>query len=236
MLTAISTSPTPTPVMAGALGEAMTATEAPPAGTPDPTRLTEAELAVAVAEASDEWARAVPGTDLSSVVVRIADLPDLMLGRQSGGAIEIDPTAAGFGWGTMDLLTVVRHELGHVGGAAPHGCEGYLLLAVGEVEEDEDGDGQEHAQCAGQQLHADGRASQPRGESPTRAGRHRRGYPGSSGRSPSIVITFTLASAAAASMKPTAPGCRATSCFTASTVPTSTGGRAESPEKTSPIQ
>ena len=49
----------------------------------------------------------VPETDLSTVSATIADLPDLALGAELNGAIEVDPTAAGWGWGTMDLLTVV---------------------------------------------------------------------------------------------------------------------------------
>src|SRR5262249_34130702 len=62
----------------------------------------------------------------------LADLPDGMLGRQTGKLIEIDRNAAGDGWfvdstpridseftgktrpAGVDLLSVLTHELGHV--------------------------------------------------------------------------------------------------------------------------
>src|SRR5262249_6433071 len=64
----------------------------------------------------------------------LADLPDGMLGRQTGNLIEIDRDAAGYGWfvdttprndseyagatrpAGIDLLSVLSHELGHVQG------------------------------------------------------------------------------------------------------------------------
>ena len=114
----------------------MTAATAPPDGSPAPAVLTDEELAAAVAQASTEWAAAVPGSDLSTVSATIVDLPDLAVGAELDGAIEIDPTAAGWGWGAMDLLTVVRHELGHVLGRE-HAEDGLMedSLEPGETHE-----------------------------------------------------------------------------------------------------
>jgi hypothetical protein len=80
---------------------------------------------------------------LSGLRFAVADLPDLALGTEEGGTITLDADAAGHGWfidttpwdssefalrsdddvlsaqagsdafGAMDLLTVVRHEIGH---------------------------------------------------------------------------------------------------------------------------
>jgi hypothetical protein len=92
--------------------------------------------------------------------VSIADLPGAMLGLATGNVITIDTNAAGYGWfidptpqddsefsvphstfrtpHSMDLLTVVMHELGHVAGLADlYDVEAeddlmYALLKAGE--------------------------------------------------------------------------------------------------------
>jgi hypothetical protein len=55
---------------------------------------------------------------LSSITVNIADLSGDLLGLATGSIITLDIDAAGHGWstsgGTVDLLTVLGHELGHV--------------------------------------------------------------------------------------------------------------------------
>src|SRR5262249_51565738 len=86
--------------------------------------LTAEQLRAAVAQGISEWRAA--GIDpqrlsnLDNVSVHIVNLLGGELGFASRGAIWIDRTAAGWGWsvngtpGTMDLTTVVTHELGHL--------------------------------------------------------------------------------------------------------------------------
>jgi hypothetical protein len=98
-----------------------------------------AELLPVVDAAIDRMVGAGFAADLfSSVQVSIADLPGATLGLAAGSAITIDINAAGYGWfidptalddsefglphsafripQSMDLLTVVMHELGHTAG------------------------------------------------------------------------------------------------------------------------
>jgi hypothetical protein len=91
---------------------ALTASLAPAAvQTSDP--LTASRLAEAVAQGEALWSAELPAADFGGIVFSIADLPGLQLGSTLGRTIAIDPTAAGWGWSRMDLLTVVLHELGH---------------------------------------------------------------------------------------------------------------------------
>src|SRR5207248_1355901 len=64
--------------------------------------LTQEELAPIVAEAEARWAAAGMGAAalaaLSGVEIRIADLPDTILGETNPGVITIDASAAGHGW------------------------------------------------------------------------------------------------------------------------------------------
>jgi hypothetical protein len=85
-------------------------------------------LAAAVDEAIERWSASGLSrrelARLNRVTSEIADLPDGQLGAAAGTRIQIDPTAAGWGWfvdsnhtagaqSRIDLLTVVVHELGH---------------------------------------------------------------------------------------------------------------------------
>ena len=117
---------------------------AAPTGAPVTESVTPALAGDALAEGIREWKALRPDADLSGVTVEIADLPDLELGRTVSRSITLDATAAGYGWssvsgaaghGEMDLLSVVRHELGHVLGYE-HG-PGLMeeTMAVGEIRE-----------------------------------------------------------------------------------------------------
>jgi uncharacterized repeat protein (TIGR01451 family) len=110
--------------------------------------LTESQLQSAVNAALANWAAAgvSPGSVnvLQHVPVTITNLPGTTLGLTSAGGISISQNAAGWGWftnasasptpGSMDLLTVVEHELGHVLGfehsAAPGVMEATLAPGV----------------------------------------------------------------------------------------------------------
>jgi len=93
------------------------------------------DTAVARIEAVDPDAAA----KLQNVAFEIVDLPDNLLGLAVGDTIHIDVNAAGYGWfvekyevrstkdevglanpQSVDLLTVVTHELGHVLGLDHH--------------------------------------------------------------------------------------------------------------------
>ena len=107
--------------------------------------LSQAALDQAVAQAKSEWSAALPGVDLSGITVTIADLPNLYLGFTMGKTTTIDATAAGWGWSVMypagpgprmDLLTVVRHEVGRAIGLTEADVDRFgvmeLTLAPGE--------------------------------------------------------------------------------------------------------
>jgi len=85
--------------------------------------LTQTELEAAAARAMSTWTETLGDGDprlagLGNVRITIGDLAGDMLGYAEGRRIWIDRNAAGYGWssqgGTMDLVTVVTHELGHV--------------------------------------------------------------------------------------------------------------------------
>ncbi len=113
-----------------------------PAGDLSPATLTSDVANAALARAVSEWSAIRPEANLGRVSVFVTDLPGLELGRISGHIVVVDSTAAGFGWSAMhpgdstlrmDLLTVVRHELGHVVGYE-HSATGLMAptLAAGE--------------------------------------------------------------------------------------------------------
>ncbi len=124
-------------------GDYMTASAAPSADAAAATGLDDATLDGAVAQATAEWLAIDPAADFTTTTVVVADLAGLALGLTTttdvGTAIEIDRDAAGWGWSEsgMDLLTVVRHELGHALGHdhPADGAEGLMeaLLAPGET-------------------------------------------------------------------------------------------------------
>ncbi|HZM80393.1 MAG TPA: FG-GAP-like repeat-containing protein, partial [Candidatus Limnocylindrales bacterium] len=104
---------------------ALSAPSAPGADVVADKPLSAADLADAADRAKDDWARNQPGVDLSGLSFTVADLPGLEIGHADGKHITIDATAAGYGWDVtypadasarMDLLTAVRHEIGHAVG------------------------------------------------------------------------------------------------------------------------
>ena len=83
------------------------------------TSISDSTLASIVEQAKAFWTQALGAGDarlasLNSVDVRVGNLPEDRLGVTLGYNIYIDSDAAGRGWQTMDLLSVVTHELGHV--------------------------------------------------------------------------------------------------------------------------
>ena len=76
-------------------------------------------LASVVEEAKLRWTETLGAGDsrlaaLASVNVQVGNLPGDRIGATLGYNIYIDSDAAGRGWQTMDLASVVMHELGHV--------------------------------------------------------------------------------------------------------------------------
>jgi len=81
--------------------------------------ISESTLASAVEEAKLRWTEMLGAGDirlaaLNSVNVQVGNLPGDRIGVTLGQDIYIDSDAAGRGWQTMDLASVVMHELGHV--------------------------------------------------------------------------------------------------------------------------
>jgi hypothetical protein len=102
-------------------GTPLLAAEAAPAGG-DMAELSLSELEATVARAAAEWIRVRPRADFTGVSVAVGDLEGALLGVAAERSITLDSTAAGWGWrtaagsraGSIDLLTVVLHELGHL--------------------------------------------------------------------------------------------------------------------------
>ena len=91
--------------------------------TPVMTALTQGQLDSAVAQAESEWSSVDPHADFSGFSASIGTLGGGWLGSENSGSVVIDATASGWGWDVsfpadpaahMSLITVVRHELGHV--------------------------------------------------------------------------------------------------------------------------
>jgi hypothetical protein len=120
------------------------------------TALADGAVSSALAQALADWARAGHGF-LEAPAVKLSDLPAGVLGMALNGTILLDRDAAGHGWfvdptpnddaefdaglvalagtaaaGRFDLLTVLRHELGHIAGLG-HDADGLMtdVLATG---------------------------------------------------------------------------------------------------------
>ncbi len=81
--------------------------------------ISDSMLASVVEEAKLRWIETLGAGDsrlaaLASVNVQVGNLPGDRIGVTLGYDIYIDSDAAGRGWQTMDLASVVMHELGHV--------------------------------------------------------------------------------------------------------------------------
>jgi len=107
---------------AQASGAAMEAA-APMLMTDNASTLTQGELDAAAMAAMSAWTEALGNGDprlggFGDVRITTADLTSEELGYTQGAHVWIDANAAGYGWsshgGTMDLVTVVTHELGHI--------------------------------------------------------------------------------------------------------------------------
>jgi hypothetical protein len=112
----------------GGTPQLLIASSAAPDATAD-TSVTSSQVDAALSQAIADWQAAAPDADLSGITATASDLAGLELGQSSGSSITIDGNAAGWGWsvsypgeaGRMDLVTVMRHEVGHVLGLAHAG-------------------------------------------------------------------------------------------------------------------
>ncbi len=104
----------PGALSAGTSVELLVAAIAPAIDGPEVAALTQEELDAALSIAVSDWQLVVPDADLGSLAAELTDLPDLELASTDGTLISVDPLAAGHGFVSIDLLTVLRHEIGHV--------------------------------------------------------------------------------------------------------------------------
>jgi hypothetical protein len=88
-------------------------------------------------QAVSYWERqGAPTEALGSIALHVADLPDTQIGRAYRSTITIDSNAAGWGWtidahaigGSMDLLSTLTHEVGHLLGY-DHADSGFDVMA-----------------------------------------------------------------------------------------------------------
>jgi Ca2+-binding RTX toxin-like protein len=106
---------------AGASGASMLAADV--VMTESASTLTQADLDAAAAQAMSAWTQALGSGDprlggFGEVRITVGQLAGDELGYTAGRTVAIDADAAGHGWaghgGSMDLVTVVEHEMGHL--------------------------------------------------------------------------------------------------------------------------
>ncbi|HET9215853.1 MAG TPA: Calx-beta domain-containing protein, partial [Terriglobia bacterium] len=115
----------------------------PAAGSTLPVELTVSQLEGAVTEAKAYWLSVDPTADFGDVTFSIFEMDGLILGLAAENEITLDATAAGYGWfvddnplssasiaaaARMDLLSVLRHELGHVLGFEHDDAPKYAVM------------------------------------------------------------------------------------------------------------
>ncbi|HWS58732.1 MAG TPA: hypothetical protein VN257_09340, partial [Actinotalea sp.] len=122
-------SPTPAPNPT-ASGGALTASSMPDDPVGPEGALGSSDLDAAVDRAVSEWRAA--GADVPGVSASVADLAGATLGSAGGSSIQVDTDAAGWGWSRMSLITVVRHEIGHLVGLEHDGGLMGSTLSPGE--------------------------------------------------------------------------------------------------------